>query len=399
MGKDLNNKELGTGLSQRPDGRYNARATVAGVKIDLYDTDLPQLKKKFEEEKYKLKNQKKSVDKNITFKNWFDIWFETCKSPQLKTEASRINYRRRVVNTFGSILGDKPIKLITHLNIQNATNELVERGYSERTIKEAIGGVKSALDIAVVDGIISSNPCTQICVYEKNVAVKERRVLSQEEQEIFLEEIKGNIYEKPLKILLLTGMRIGEFAALSWDDVDFQKKVIRINKSMSSTYVNREKIEKITTPKTSNSYREIPFFQETETLFKQWKVEQDRYKKSQGSHWRCPIEYGDLVFTTTLGSPANRYIMERELTNISKNINLKELNNASREGRQPRHFIKLHPHALRHTFCTRCFEKGIDPVVIQKIMGHSDYRVTLSYTHVLDDKLQSEVARVGTFLS
>lgn len=41
MGKDLNGKELGRGLSQRPDRRYEARAVINGIKIDLYDMLLP----------------------------------------------------------------------------------------------------------------------------------------------------------------------------------------------------------------------------------------------------------------------------------------------------------------------------------------------------------------------
>ena len=51
MGKDLNGKELGRGLSQRPDRRYEARAVINGIKIDLYDMLLPNLKKAFEAEK------------------------------------------------------------------------------------------------------------------------------------------------------------------------------------------------------------------------------------------------------------------------------------------------------------------------------------------------------------
>ena len=44
MGKDLKGKELGKGFSQRPDGRYEARAKINGVKIDIYDMSLPNLK-------------------------------------------------------------------------------------------------------------------------------------------------------------------------------------------------------------------------------------------------------------------------------------------------------------------------------------------------------------------
>ena len=68
-----------------------------------------------------------------------------------------------------------------------------------------------------------------------------------------------------------TGMRIGEFSGLQWQDVDFENKQININRSMSTAYFDAKKIEELTTPKTSNSYCSIPFFGETEKLFLNWK--------------------------------------------------------------------------------------------------------------------------------
>ena len=61
-------------------------------------------------------------------------------------------------------------------------------------------------------------------------------------------------------------------------------------------------------------------------------------------------------------------------------------------------FEHLHPHAFRHTFATRCFEKGLDPLFVQSIMGHANYATTVSYTHILDDLRQKEVQKVGNFL-
>ena len=51
MGKDINGKELGKGITQRNDGRYNARVTINGVKINLYDYNLSLLKKNLEAKK------------------------------------------------------------------------------------------------------------------------------------------------------------------------------------------------------------------------------------------------------------------------------------------------------------------------------------------------------------
>ena len=57
---------------------------------------------------------------------------------------------------------------------------------------------------------------------------------------------------------------------------------------------------------------------------------------------------------------------------------------------------RLHPHLLRHTFATRCFEKKMEPKVVQRLMGHSSISITLNiYTHVLDNIMEEEIKKFG----
>lgn len=397
MGKDLKGKELGKGFSQRKDGRYEARATINGVKIDIYDMNLAKLKKDFEQEKAKVLREEKNLRPNVTLEEWYKEWFEKCKSPQLKSVVSRKTYDRKARNTYVAILGRKRMKDITQMNVQTATNELIEKGYVERTIREAVGVMRECFDIAIVNHIVTTNPCTGIAVKDANTQ-HERRVLTHEEQDIFLNEVRDSYYYEPYCILLLTGMRIGEFSGLQWQDVDFVNKQIYIKRSMTTAYIDGKKIEELTTPKTSNSYRTIPFFGETEELFRNWKKKQNVIRERMGSRWRGNPAHGDLVFTSTVGSPVTRYVIVHDINKVVQNINLKEIYKASSEGRIPKKFEHLHPHAFRHTFATRCFEKGLDPLFVQSIMGHSNYSTTVSYTHILDDVKSREVAKVGNFL-
>lgn len=397
MGKDLNGKELGKGLSQRKDGRYEARAVINGVKIDIYDMNLTTLKKAFEIEKAKVLRDEKNIRPNVTFGEWYAEWFEKCKSPQLKSDVSRKTYDRKVRNTYCKILHDKKMEDISQMHMQSATAELIESGYTDRSIKEALGIVYECMEIAIVNHVISTNPCIGIKIQNANIR-RERRVMKMWEQELFLEEVKNRYYYEAYKILLLTGMRIGEFSGLQWRDVDFENKVININRSMTTAYIDGRKVEELTTPKTANSYRAIPFFGETEECFRNWKKKQDMYKKKLGDRWRARPELGDLVFTSTVGSPVTRYVIVHDINKVVQNINLKEISKAFRENREPVLFEHLHPHAFRHTFATRCFEKGLDPLFVQSIMGHANYSTTVSYTHVLEDLRQREVAKVGNFL-
>ena len=400
MGKDLTGKELGRGFSQRPDGRYEARAVVNGKKIDIYNMSLPALKKSFEEEKAKLLRDEKGIRPDLTLKSWFDEWFDKCKSRQLKSEISRKTYKRRVDNTYIKILGNKLLKDISQMNIQDATNELADIGnYSSRGLSEALSQLRECFDSAIANKIIVFNPIVGISIRDENEAMKERRVLSHWEQDALLKATETSYYREMYRILLLTGMRIGEFSGLQWSDVDFQRKKIHIRRSMQTGYLDGKKILELTTPKTANSYRDIPFFGDVEQFFKDWKKKQDVYKKKLGSRWRADPSLGDLVFTTTFGSPVTRYNIIHDMKRVEDNINLNESRAAFIEGREPRVFEHIYPHAFRHTFATRCFEKGLDPLVIQNIMGHANYSTTVSYTHVLEDKTNEAVLKAGDLLA
>lgn len=400
MGKDLNGKELGRGLSQRPDRRYEARAVINGVKIDLYDMSLPNLKKAFEAEKARVLRDERGVRPNLKFKDWYLEWFEKCKSPQLKSDVSRRAYDRKIRNTYIRILGDKKIDDVTQINIQDATNELIsDENYATRSVREAIGVLRECLDAAVANRIIVSNPANGVKVFDDNTESKERRVLEHWEQDLLLEETENSYYKEPYRILLLTGMRIGEFSGLQWGDIDFSKKKIHISRSLSTAYFDGRKVMELTTPKTGNSYRDIPFFSDCERLLLDWRNKQNIYKAKLGNRWRADKELGDLVFTTTMGSPITRYNIVHDMKRVEANIRMKENTKAYIEGREPRYFEHIHPHCMRHTFATRCFEKGLDPLVIQSIMGHSNYSTTISYTHILQDKTDEAVKKAGDLLN
>ena len=399
MGKDLKGKEIGRGFSQRKDGRYNARAVINGVTINLYDMKLSQLRKNFDEEKSKVLREEFNIRPNVTLNEWFDEWFECVKAPMLKGEANRVSYKRKIKNTFCSLIGEKRLSDISQINVQTATNELVdEQGYSVRLVREAVSSLKECFNSAIANKLLYFNPCIDVTVKALNLPRDERVVLTADEQKTFLEYAKSSYYYEAYQILLQTGMRAGEFAGLQWEDINFKDKYIQINRSLTSAYVNGKKILEFTTPKTINSYRKIPFFDGTEELLLQWKSKQDAKRKELGDRWRSPKELGNLVFTTTMGSPTTRYVLQQDLKRILDNINFALMYQSTVSGQPYIPFKKVHPHAFRHTFATRCFEKKLEPLFIMKVMGHSKYATTVSYTHLLDEFNQDEIAKAGSFI-
>lgn len=394
MGKDLKGRELGKGLYQRKDGRYEARARINGNDVSIYGFNIRELKKDLQELKEQAQNAIEYRRRNLTLNEWFEEWFETYKLPVVK-ETSVFPMKRKFYSSFGAILGERPVSSITNIDIQGVINRMSQEGRATSSMRESLGRMRECMESAKNNQIISLNPCFEINVPWENTQVR-RRFLSREEQNTFLGATEHNWYKEMFYIMFLTGMRIGEVGGLMWKDIDFENKCLHINRSLSCQYEYGEKILRLTTPKTHNSYRKIPFFGEAEEMFQSQKDKVASLKKTLGKRWRATGEYEDLVFVTTMGSPVLRYHAEKEIKKIIKQINEQEAFDSVREQREPHYFEDLYPHAIRHTFCSRCFEADMQPKVVQSIMGHQHYSTTIDiYTHVTDEKYQDEIGKFG----
>lgn len=400
MGKDLKGKELGRGITQRPDGRYMGRAQVEGRQIVLYDWKLKILRQKLAVAVDEMKRSNLLPElngKNISLNEWFEEWYAKYKAPTLKNGGSP-SYKRRFVNYFGVRIGSKPLTDIRQIHVQTAIADMLEAGRSSKSVREATGILQGCVDAAIANGLMSINPVIGVIVPKCEKV--ERRVLSVEEQEIFLDYLARtkSWYEELYKFMLLTGMRIGEVGGLQWEDIDFVEKFIYVKRTLSYDYADGKKTMKMTSPKTENSVRKIPFFGETREILERQFNKVKRKREELGARWRQPKEFGNLVFLTSMGSPIGRYSIESDMRYITSQINDMFRTEALYTGMIPKRFERIHPHALRHTFATRCFEKGMTPRAVQEIMGHANYNTTVSYTHVLDDIKSKEAERLGDFL-
>ena len=393
MPKDLKGRELPKGIYQRKDGRYEARALINGIRIQLYNFNLKELKIEFEKRKEEAKQGMDKKLSNITLDEWFEEWFTRYKVPKIK-ETSITPMKTKYRANFGRLIGSMKVAEIRNMDIQDVINTMQREGRATSSMRDALGRVRECLESAKNNRIISENPCFDITVPWENVT-KERRFLSQEEQNRFLQQVENNWYKEMFYIMFLTGMRIGEVGGLKWEDVDFKNKCININRSLSCQYESGVKTVRLTAPKTHNSYRKIPFMGEAEEMFISQKKKQDKIKKELGKRYRSDGEFSDLVFVTSMGSPVFRHHAEKEVKKVVKAINEQEAFDSVREQREPHYFEDLYPHAIRHTFCSRCFQLNMNPKVVQKLMGHQHYSTTIDiYTHVMQDDIDSEVCKL-----
>lgn len=402
MGKDNRGKELGKCLYQRKDGRYEARATVNGIKIGIIDKDLNVVKFKYAEAR---KQAERLVDFrkcNITLDEWFAEWFERYKIPRVK-QSSIVSMKRSYKNIFGNYIGDIKLNALTTDHIQDVINLHQKAGKAASTVRNGLSLLQQCLERARNSCYIPGNPCYDLSVsWERDGAPEEQRYLSSEEQKVFLEAVEDSWYKEMFYIMFYTGLRVGEVGGLKWENIDFNKKEIRIRLSLSCNYENGVKKQFLGMPKTSNSIRNIPFMGEVEQMLKSQKRKQDEIKRElkANGRWRSEGELEDLVFTTTMGSPATRYIVEKEVNKVVKDINCHEQIRAVMENREPIEFEKATPHAIRHSFCSRCYEMGIDVKVTQKLMGHAHLSTTSDiYTHMAKKVVTNEVEKFGSIMN
>lgn len=96
-------------------------------------------------------------------------------------------------------------------------------------------------------------------------------------------------------------------------------------------------------------------------------------------------DFPDLIFTDI--SRKNIFTLgyaTQECKRISDCINRREKQMALSENRESE-FIHIHPHLFRYFYVTKCVEKGMNPVMIGKITGHAEIRMTQHYTRLSDE--------------
>lgn len=376
-------------------GTYEARAMVNGVKICLYGSDLDHLIEEFHQAKEKVKNSIDYRKTMITLNEWFEEWFTEVKAHKVK-ETSIHPMKNNFKRTFGFYIGSKKLKDIKPLDVQRALNTMEQEGISNSAMREALGRLRECMEFAVGNQMITSNPCLIVEVPWTYKKAKEEIALTQEEQNALLNEVEDSWYKEMFYFMCLTGVRVGELGGLQWSDIDFSKKCITIRRSLSCSYCNGKKREMLVSPKTVNSTRQIPFLGEMEEVLKSQKEKQKRLRAELGERWRSGEEFSDLVFTTGMGSPCSRYIVDKEVKKVIKRIREKEAVLAVQKQREPKVIRDFHLHTLRHTFATRCFENKMEPKVVQSLLGHSSISITLNiYTHVLDNKMDEEIKKFG----
>ena len=378
--KDNKGRVLRTGESQRQDGRYCYRyKDLDGKRKYIYDLDLNSLREK--EKQINRDIDDKVYSNDITMNDCFDRYMSVKTDLRDGTRHGyNVEYDRWIRGTW---FGNKKISLIKKSDVLLFYKEKSEK-LSSGTIRCLHKYIHPALEMAVEDDLIRKNPSNN-CIkdYMEN---KPMEAMTKDQTLKFIEYAEnyqyGSGYLLAVKIMLGTGLRVGEVTGMTWDDVDFKSKTININKQFTLVSGGGKHEYHISEPKTKSGYRKIPMSDDVLELMKEHKTKTFFQSKKYGTN---VDGYSGFVFHTRTGLPILPNRINDYLAKLVKSYN------DEHEEKLP----KISCHTMRHTFCTRMAELGINPKSLQYIMGHSSYKTTSDvYITETEEHASSEFERV-----
>jgi len=324
--------------------------------------------------KLSIKNNTYINKSKMTVKELLEEWLEYSKNTwSPKTYVSNKHWCENIIKCIGHIhLQDLKVKLL-----EDFYNELRNNTtYSDKTIQHHYTIISTALNKAVVWGYILNNPNTRI--EKPKVRKKEIQCYSPEEVNKLIEALQSESlkYQAIIMLALDSGARRGEITGLTWDDIDFNKSTISINKT-TQYLKDYGTFEKDT--KTSNSNRIIYISKTTLELLKKYQKQQLENKIRLGSKWGN----SKRVFTTDYGADMHPDTPSQILNKIIKKHNLK----------------RITFHGLRHTSISLQISSGIQAQIISKRAGHSSVTVTHNtYSHFFEDEFKEVANAMDSFL-
>ncbi len=250
---------------------------------------------------------------------------------------------KHILPEFGGVVYEK----LTTGAIHDFIHGKIESGLSSKYVGDIVIVFKSmARYIAKVHGY--ANPLENVIMPKKEETAK--RLLTKPEQERLCKYVMANPDSTNIGVMLsyYAGLRIGEVCGLKWCDIDLNKGILKVERTVQRVYENGATRVMTGTPKSKSSVRSIPLPEFVTRVLKQFKTNGSDYVLSGADK---PVEPRTLQY---------------RFKALLQKINLPSVNY----------------HSLRHMFATNCIELGFDVKTLSEILGHSTAEITLNrYVH------------------
>lgn len=388
MGKNLKGKELGKGLGQRKDGLYYARCrNYRGEREERCFKTLPEAKNWRQEQLYLRTHPeiRVAVSSDMTVDAWVNKWLNDVIGNRAPNTIR--NYRERYEHNIQPFIGSMRLRDVRPMDCQIILNSM-EKDYAGSTIRQTYMTMGTFFKSAKDNGLIDKHPMDGIRYTKPVRAVDDIHFLTVDEQKRFLEAARRSHNYPQYALILETGLRTGEMIGLTWDVIDWEKRTLTVNKTLEFRYQQSE--WRAGPPKSESSYRTIPL---TDTAYNLLRTIYDtRAYRKESKELSSTLTFMDRR------TGLERKLVMRDLVFINWRTGMPAKNSS-----YDTHLYKLCDdagierfcmHALRHTYATRAIESGMQPKILQKLLGHSSITTTMNrYVHVTDDSMKEGVAQ------
>ncbi len=370
MAIDKRGRKLPKGIRQRGNN-YEGRVTYNYKTYIVHGETITEVQKNMTDLKYRLVHGTFIENTRLTLDEWFFIWLDEYKKNRVKIGTYN-SYKSYYASIIQRPLGALPISAIRGGDIQKLYNNLTDAGYALSTIKIVSVLLNGCLQQASRDGIIERNP-VKLAELPRQGERKPRQALTKEQQSLFMDYARESYLYNFFAVMLRTGLRNGELRGLKLSDVDNDKNVIHIQRTLK--YIDGSGFFE-DSPKTISSRRDIPLTPDITALIAE-----------QRGYWDFDAERPDgYLFCTKSGKPLSRDRVQTEIDKIIRRIH--------NDGYS---FERITPHILRHTFATRAIEAGMQPQVLKTILGHRSLAMTMDlYSHVMPETRSSEMEKISS---
>ena len=377
-------------MHQRKDGRWTASIMVNGKRTYLYAPSKSALLSKLREKLYQIEQAKLArisdvfAADRITLKDYATEVVQTFSYAKVRTNTYAA-YMTIINIHLDNRVGRLRLSEVTATDIQELLNEKAKSsknpdGLSEKSLLHIKRLLSLVYNQAIKNGIMFRNPAIGTTVPKAGQRIT--RALTEDEQQRLIEFARQSTHPSMFAVIfaLFTGCRKGEILGLQWKDVDFENKVIHIYKQLGRhrkadrTALVKSEI-KLTEPKTKMSVRDIYMFQGFAEEFEAYKQQKLLWKQEHG------YEHSeeDFVFCSKRNKPYEPRVFYREYQALLQEANLTDITF----------------HTLRHTFATRCIERGMDMLMVSRTLGHTNISLTLNqYSHLMPNHQRTSMDKL-----
>lgn len=366
--------------SKRDDGRYQKniivgrKANGSYIRKTIYGKTKKELELKIAEITQQVHQGIYVTEDKTTFGDMSEVWL-TQYNP---TANEKWIYRQEcVINKhLMPVLKYMKLKDLKTYHLQSIINQMAKDGLSTSTMKKAKQTAVRIMNVAVENDLIVRNVFSNVKVH--TVEPNERRALSENERDLVNHTWRDHRMGHAVMIMMYCGLRRGELLALTWKDIDLEKKVLSVNKS-ASMFRNQPHVKK---PKSKAGTREIPIPNILADVLREL---------PRNSPLVCPDAQGEMMSETAYRRAWNSY---RHYLNLKAGGR-----DASRTRVKVQAIDNITAHMLRHTYASMLYEAGVDIKSAQRFLGHADIEMTLAvYTHLTKFKEDEAISSLNTHL-